>query len=146
MPAIIREMAEAGIAASVGPMAAIAGTIARRVTEDLLSYSEEIIVENGGDIYIAGKRDRKVAIFAGKSILSGRLAINLSPSSLPIAIATSSGTVGPSLSFGRADAAIILSSSGALADAVATATGNIVKTSDDFEKAINFAKNINNYK
>jgi len=45
--------------------------------------------------------------------------------------------VGPSKSFGRADAALVVSESGALADAAATALGNMINTSDDIEEAIN---------
>jgi len=146
MKGIVKEMAEAAVTMGVGPMASVAGAIAEWVARDLAKYSEEVIVENGGDIYLIGEKRRKVAIFAGESIISGKLAINLSPNSLPVAIATSSGTVGPSLSFGKADAVVVVSPGGALADAAATALGNIVNNPEDFEKAIAKAKNINGIK
>lgn len=142
MAPIVRDMTEAAYIAGVGPMASVAGAIAEYVARDLLPFSEELIVENGGDIFIAGKKDRKVGIFAGSSPLSGKIAIDLSGTSLPAAIATSSGTVGPSLSFGKADAVVVLSPSGSMSDAAATAIGNIVAGPEDFHRAIEFTENI----
>ncbi|HPZ10713.1 MAG TPA: UPF0280 family protein [Candidatus Eremiobacteraeota bacterium] len=142
MSPVVRDMTETSSLAGVGPMAAVAGAIAERVARDLLPFSEEVIVENGGDLYLAGKKMRKIGIFAGESSLSGRLAIALTGEELPLAVATSSGTVGPSLSFGKADAVLVLSSSGALADASATALGNLVSEPEDFEQAIEKAKEI----
>ncbi|MGZ3604978.1 MAG: UPF0280 family protein, partial [Thermodesulfobacteriota bacterium] len=55
---------------------------------------------------------------------------------------TSSGTVGPSLSFGKADAVCILSKSAALADAAATAVGNVVKEKKDIELGLEMGKEI----
>lgn len=142
MTPLIRDMTEAASIAGVGPMASVAGAIAEYVARDLLPFSEELIIENGGDIFITGKKDRKVGIFAGSSPMSGRIAIDLEGSSLPVAVATSSGTVGPSLSFGKADAVVVLSPSGSMADAAATAIGNIVSEPGDFDRAIEFAENI----
>ena len=53
-PEIVRAMAAAGLAAGVGPMAAVAGAVAERVARALSAYSAEVIVENGGDLYIVG--------------------------------------------------------------------------------------------
>ena len=55
---------------------------------------------------------------------------------MPLGIGTSSGTVGPSLSFGRADAACVLADTGALADAAATAVANRVRAPRDIEHAL----------
>lgn len=57
-------------------------------------------------------------------------------------IGTSSATLGHSLSLGMADAIVVLSPSTALADAAATALGNIVKTADDISEAIEKARSI----
>lgn len=142
MASIVKDMTEESLKTGIGPMSAVAGAISEYVAKELSLYSEEVIVENGGDIYITGKKDRKIGVFAGESSLSGKIAINISSSSLPLAIATSSGTIGPSLSFGRADAVVITSSSGSLADTTATKAGNIVKSPKDFDRAVEFAKNI----
>jgi ApbE superfamily uncharacterized protein (UPF0280 family) len=123
-------------------MAAVAGAVSELVGFELLNYSDEIIVENGGDIFIKTNSKRKVGIYAGKSPLSEKIAIEIAPERTPIGICTSSGTVGHSLSFGKADAAVILAKDTFLCDAVATATGNRVKASGDIESAIEFAAGI----
>jgi len=141
-PKIAGVMAEAAFAANVGPMAAVAGAIAEAVGGALAVFCREVIVENGGDIYMKSNSARRVGIFAGESALSGRVAIEIAPEQTPLGICTSSGKVGPSLSFGKTDAVVILSKSAALADAVATACGNIVQSADDLEKALDFAAKI----
>lgn len=141
-PQIIQHMCNAAEKAGVGPMAAVAGAISELTGLDLLRYSDEVIVENGGDIFMSFKSTRRVGIYAGNSPLSNKLALELTPDKSPLGICTSSGTVGHSLSFGNADAALIISKDTFLADAVATATGNIVKSADDIEKALDFAAGI----
>jgi hypothetical protein len=139
---IVKKMCVAAKKAGVGPMAAVAGAISESVGIGLLDYSDEVIVENGGDIFIKTVVPRKVGIYAGTSPLSEKIAFNIMPEETPVGICTSSGTVGHSLSFGKADAAAIISKDTFLADAVATAAGNIVKSSDDIEKALEFASGI----
>lgn len=139
-PKIVREMAWASQRAGVGPMAAVAGAIAEYVGRELLEFSKEVIVENGGDIFMDVKKKRVVAIYAGDSPFSGKIGLEIRPSMTPIGICTSSGKVGHSLSFGRADAVTILAKSSAFADAVATAVGNEVKSSGDIEKALRIAE------
>jgi ApbE superfamily uncharacterized protein (UPF0280 family) len=132
---IVREMALAGIRVGVGPMAAVAGAISERVARDLSSGTESIIVENGGDLYLIGRGERKVGIWAGDSPLSNRIGVRVYPGN-GLAVCTSSGTVGPSLSLGGADAATVISESGALADAAATELGNLIRTQEDMEDAL----------
>ena len=142
-PRIVRAMADAGKKASVGPMAAVAGAMAEFVGRDLLAYTDEVIVENGGDIFIKTKVKRILGIYAGEdSPFSGKLALEISPSEEGTGVCTSSGTVSHSLSFGKADAALILSGDTALADAAATAMGNAVKNKDCIEKGIDLARSI----
>ncbi len=139
-PAIVREMARVSQLAGVGPMAAVAGAIAEAVGRDLLAFSPEIIVENGGDIFLKISKKRLVGIYAGQSAFTKKIALEITPGETPLGIGTSSGTVGHSLSLGSADAVIALSSSAALADAAATALGNIVKVADDIPEAIERAQ------
>jgi len=141
-PSIIREMTAAAAVAGVGPFAAVAGAIAEQVGKDLLDYSSQIIIENGGDIFLKSSKKRTVGIYAGSSPLSNRLALEIEADETPLGICTSSGTVGHSLSFGKADAVVILSKSTAIADAVATAVGNLIQTIADIQKGLNFAKKI----
>ncbi len=141
-PEIVREMIRTTQLAQVGPMAAVAGAMAEFVSKDLLPISKEVIVENGGDIYLATSRERTIGIFAGNSPLSFKVGVVISPKDSPLGVCTSSGTVGPSLSFGKADAVCILSKSGALADAAATSVGNIVKEKKDIELGLERGKEI----
>jgi ApbE superfamily uncharacterized protein (UPF0280 family) len=141
-PALVLEMARAANAAGVGPMAAVAGAIAERVGRALLPRVREVAVENGGDIFLVCRKPWTIGIFAGDSPFSNRVGIEIQPAQAPVGCCTSSGTVGPSLSFGRADAACVLASSTALADAAATAVGNAVRSPDDVGKGIEVAKSI----
>lgn len=141
VPEIILKMSDASFSAGVGPMAAVAGAIAEFVGQDLLEYCSEVIVENGGDIFMKTKQIRKVGIFAGKSAYGGNLALEIKPVTC-WGICTSSATVGPSLSFGRADAAVVICNSAILADAWATRLGNMVKSDDDIEKTLDLVKGI----
>jgi len=136
----ISSMLKAGIIADVGPMAAVAGLTSETVGKRLLEkfYVKEIVVENGGDIWTSVKEPLLVEILAGNSPLSGKLALNIPPEKTPLGICTSSGTVGHSLSFGKADAVVVCAHDAAIADAFATAAGNIVKTESDIEKALEF--------
>lgn len=140
-PPIIQSMCQAAEAAGVGPMAAVAGAIAQAIAEALEPLSPEVIVENGGDLYLITRRERLVAIVAGGSPLSGKLALRIPPGER-IAVCTSSGTYGHSLSFGRADAAVAAAADGALADAVATALGNRVRDAEDVEVAVAWARSL----
>ena len=123
-PEIIREMISVTRMFGVGPMAAVAGAIAQFVGSDLLSHAEEVIVENGGDIFVKTKRPATVSIFAGTSRLSNKLGLIIHPEEMPTGICTSSATVGHSLSLGAADAVCIVAKSASMADAAATALGN----------------------
>ena len=141
-PDIVRRMCYAAQMAGVGPMAAVAGAISEFVGRELLKFSDEIIVENGGDIFIKSQQDRVVGIYAGDSPLSNKIGLRILAKDTPVGICTSSGKIGHSLSFGKADAVMILSKDTALADAVATAVGNIVKGADDMQKGIDYARRI----
>ncbi|NLL05750.1 MAG: UPF0280 family protein [Clostridiaceae bacterium] len=141
-PCIVKRMCDAAFLAGVGPMAAVAGAVSELVGMGLLNFSEEVIVENGGDIFIKTNSKRKVGIYAGNSPLNEKIALEIFPDKTPLGICTSSGTVGHSLSFGKADAVVVLAKDTFLSDAVATATGNRVKTAQDIGDAIEFAAGI----
>jgi uncharacterized protein len=141
-PAIVKQMAAAAQQANVGPMAAVAGAIAECVGKELLTFSPEIIVENGGDIFLKINRPRIIGIYAGDSPLTGKVGLEINPQDTPLGVCTSSGTVGHSLSLGKADAAVALAGSAALADAAATAICNRVQKPDDINAAIEMGRNI----
>ena len=135
-PPLVRAMISAGEVAGVGPMAAVAGAIAARVGEALRAFTDEVIVENGGDIFMHLKHAATVSLYAGRSPLSHKVGLKIYPDRETWGVCTSSGTVGPSLSFGRADAACVLAADAALADACATALGNRVPDAADINKAL----------
>ena len=141
-PPIVRDMINAGKETSVGPMASVAGAIAEWVGRDLLKYSQEVIVENGGDIFIKTDKSVMVGIFAGSSPLSDKVGIEIDPDGEPIAVCTSSGTVGHSLSMGNSDAVTVVSRSASLADAAATAVGNLISEKTDIDKGISFTESV----
>jgi uncharacterized protein len=141
-PLIVKDMAECGEQAGVGPMAAVAGAIAQYCALDLSKYTPELIIENGGDIYIHSHSERLLGIFAGQSSLSGKIGIVIPAKETPLGVSTSSGTVGHSLSFGKADAVVILAQTATLSDAVATAIGNIVFAPPDIATGIQKAQKI----
>lgn len=141
-PPIIKNMIAAGKNAGVGPMSAVAGAVAESVGRSFLSLSDELIIENGGDIFLSTRRTLSVGIFAGYSPLSMKVGLKIKPSPKPQAICTSSGTVGHSLSHGKADAVCVLSYSCAIADAGATAIGNHIKCPDEIETAIGWGRDI----
>jgi len=140
-PQIVKDMAESARRAGVGPMASVAGAIAQFVGEELSTLSPEVIIENGGDIYLKSLRGRIIGIYAGDSPLSGKIGLEVKGKDTPLAVCTSSGTVGHSLSLGRADAVVAVSKSATLADAAATAIGNKVNQPDDIPAGITFAQN-----
>ncbi|HSA32622.1 MAG TPA: UPF0280 family protein [bacterium] len=134
-PEPIRSMAAAAQRAGVGPMAAVAGAIAETAGRALMVEfnGTEVVVENGGDIWAQVVSPLTVSVYAGSSPLSRKVGIVVPPELSPMGICTSSGTVGHSFSFGKADAAMICCRDTALADAFATAFCNRVKSADDIE-------------
>jgi uncharacterized protein len=141
-PEIAIEMSNAAKLAGTGPMAAVAGAFSEYIGKEIQKEFtvNEIVVENGGDIYLKLNHDLILSVYAGDSPLTGKIGLRIPADSTPLGICTSAGTVGPSLSFGKADAVMIASKSTALADALATAYGNIIKTEDDIPRAMELAK------
>ena len=141
-PIEAKEMAAAAEKAGIGPMSAVAGLFAREVGETFLqNFSiEEMVIENGGDIFALLKNELVLSVFAGESPLSERIGLVIPSEKSKLGICTSAGTVGPSLSFGKADAVVVICEDVLLADAFATAFGNKVKSPNDVEKVINQAE------
>ena len=132
-PPIVRQMINKTRPLGVGPMASVAGAMAQFVANGLLKITQQVIVENGGDIFLKINRSVTVSIFAGESPLSEKIGLQVPTRQMPIGICSSSGTVGHSLSTGVADAVCLLSSSAVLADGAATALGNRIKSKDQLE-------------
>lgn len=141
-PGIVVNMVKAARSAGVGPMAAIAGAIAEEVGHGLLKRTDQVIVENGGDVFIKMSSPVTVGIYAGSSPLSLQIGLRLKTDSKPQAVCTSSGTFGHSLSLGKADAVCVVADSCAMADAAATSIGNLIDSAADIESAIKAGRHI----
>lgn len=139
-PPLIQDMLRAGQDMQVGPMAAVAGTVAEAVCRRLRRFSSECIVENGGDIFICSSKERKVALLPDPENAS-MLGLKLSAGLFPLAVCSSSATIGHSLSFGRGELITVLSQNAALADAAATSLCNRLQEPKDVEKVVKIAEN-----
>jgi uncharacterized protein len=118
-------------------MAAVAGTIAQLLGKDLLRKGyKDVIIENGGDVFIKSRRNRSIGIYAGKRQLWNRVALAIKPGKTPLGICASSGTIGHSLSFGSAEGVVIVAKNASVADAAATAVANKVNSLSDLPQAI----------
>jgi ApbE superfamily uncharacterized protein (UPF0280 family) len=133
-PEIVKQMISTTAVFGIGPMAAVAGVVAKFAVEAMIEDGAAYaIIDNGGDISLLNDEPVLVGIYAGQSAIHD-LAFEIPPRSKPLGIATSSGTVGPSISFGIADAATVISQDPALADAAATSLGNAVQAEGPLEE------------
>jgi len=141
-PEIAVEMSKAANVAGTGPMAAVAGAFSEYIGKAIQKeFSiDEIVVENGGDIYLKLKNDLVLSVYAGQSALTGKIGLEIPAFNTPLGVCTSAGTVGPSVSFGKADAVVIASKNCALADALATAFGNKVKKAEDIPVTLDLVR------
>jgi uncharacterized protein len=141
-PLLAKEMAVASRTAGIGPMASVAGLLARETAEAIRqNFSvQELVIENGGDIYALLKSELVLSVYAGRSPLSEKIGLVIPPGQSEMGICTSSATVGPSLSLGNADAVAVVCNDVLLADVFATAICNRVKHPDDIEGALAYSE------
>ncbi len=133
-PLVVELMHDASVKANVGPMAAVAGVLADLAVQDMRETGCEVaVVENGGEVAAVSNQPIHIALLAGDSPLSKRIGFRLER--FPMGVATSSGVFSHALSFGEAEAVTVFAENAGLADAVCTATGNLVK-GDDCREAI----------
>jgi ApbE superfamily uncharacterized protein (UPF0280 family) len=136
-PEVAQNMARAAKLAGVGPMAAVAGAMAQLAGQVALEAgAREVIVDNGGDIYVFAVEPVIIGLKTGTAEVAEKLAFSLKPDDTPISICSSSGKMGHSMSLGECDLATVVAKDAALADAAATAAANLVKTVDDIDPAL----------
>jgi uncharacterized protein len=137
-PLIVKMMAESAEIAGVGPMAAVAGTLSQLTLNFLLNQDARyVIVDNGGDIALKTYKDVIMGLYAGESSLSGRIGFKIKSRKTPIGICTSSGTVGHSISFGKADSVTVFAHSASVADALSTSIANHATGNREVEQVEN---------
>ena len=148
-PLIVKKMLRSGLIANTGPMAAVAGAVAQFSMNYLLNKdSKYVIVDNGGDISLKTNKDVVIGLYAGSSSLSGKIGFKISSRKTPMGICTSSGTVGHSISFGRADSVTVFADEASVADALATSIANEAQGNldhDAVESCISYAENLREY-
>ena len=136
-PDVAVRMARAAETVGVGPMAAVAGTMAQLAVEAALDDgADEAVVENGGDMFLVCHRPVVIGLYPGPGPLEDRLALRIAPESTPLAVCSSSGTMGHSMSLGSCDLATVAAPDAALADAAATRAANGVRTPDDIDRVL----------
>lgn len=139
-PSFLKEIFLYSEKTGLGPLAGIAGFFSKEIAEFIKDKfnPENLIIENGGDIYLKRKEESKILIYAGNSPLSMRIGFKIPEGEY--GIATSSKTVGHSISFGNADAVTVISKDPIISDFYATYFGNIVKDEEDIERALKIAR------
>jgi hypothetical protein len=137
-PEAARRMAAASELTGLGPMAAVAGTLAQMGAEAAMAAGcHEAIVENGGDIFIHSDREVTIGLYAGNNAIGNQLAFRIDPCDLPLSLCSSSSTMGHSLSFGQCDLATVVAKDGALADAAVTLVCNLISSDRDLTAVLN---------
>jgi len=141
---IIRLMLSASTLASVGPMAAVAGAFCEMLGKEIMKefLPDELVIENGGDIYLNVKNQILVQFFAGQNKNFSNLALCIPGKSGNLGICTSSGMFGHSFSYGKADSVTVVSESPAIADAYATSLCNKINVKTDVPHVLSLAKQI----
>ncbi|MFP4496858.1 MAG: UPF0280 family protein [Vulcanimicrobiota bacterium] len=141
-PLLIQNMALAARTYNVGPMAAVAGSIAQSLGDSFKSQCNKLIIENGGDIFIKTREPVTFSVYAGPvSPFTGKLKFRFPPQPDGMGICTSSAKIGHSLSFGNADALVAIASTADVADAAATSLANKIKNKEDITRIIEEEKN-----
>ncbi len=127
---------------NIGPMSTVAGIIAEYAVKAMVSKgAKHAIVDNGGDLALFSDRTITIGIYTGNQS-TGKLAFRISPKNKILGLCTSSGKIGHSLSFGNTDAVIVISNNISIADAAATALGNLVNKGGDIKDAFKILKGI----
>lgn len=138
-PATIRQLAAAGEKAGVGPMAAVGGLLSETVGRELLENFSlgELVVENGGKLFVKLQNPLVLSIFAGESPLSGMGGMEILPEQTPLGIGTFTQADRSPMEYGKADAVMIACKEAALSDALTTGFANRIKKPADVENVLN---------
>jgi len=147
-PQIVKDMLVVSKETNIGPFSSVAGAIAKYVGRDLLNYTDELIIENGGDIFLKINEDKKVGVYLGErfsyQLKDNFLILKIKKRDQPFGIASSSAYIGESLNFGKADLLTVIAKDSIIADGFATALSNLIKEKKDIEKVVSIAKKNSN--
>jgi len=143
VPPIVKRMVESSQITKIGPFASVAGAIALYVGEAILEFCEEVVVENGGDIFLKINAPKLLGVYLGDGFSPKHLTLKLKNKDHAFGIASSSSVIGPSLNFGKANLLTVVCQDAILADGFATALSNKIKNSQDAEALIQEVKKLN---
>ncbi len=141
-PPIVKDMAFSSAKAGVGPFSAVAGAISWYVGRELLENSSEVIIENGGDLFLKINEDKKIGLYLGEKFSPSFITIKLKKKEKPFGVASSSSCIGHSLNFGNADLVTVIATDSILADSFATSFSNRLKKEKDIQKIIKEVKRL----
>jgi hypothetical protein len=140
-PPIIRDMIKCSSVTGIGPFSSVAGAIAFYVGKELLNFSSEVIVENGGDIFLKINEDKKIGLYLGENFPKKYLTLKIKKRNSPFGIASSSSYLGHSLNFGKVDLLTVIAKNSIIADGFATSLSNRIKKEEDVREVLEFVKN-----
>lgn len=124
---LIQRMCQASVIAGVGPMAGVAGAVAVFAVESMVEEGAGFaIVENGGDIALKIDRDITVGVYQDDERFRD-IAFRIPKREGIFGICSSSAKIGPSVSLGKTNISTVFSDDVILADACATALGNLIR-------------------
>ena len=139
-PPIIKEMIESSKVTGIGPFSAVAGAVAQYVGGELLNHCRELIIENGGDIFLKINEDKIIGVYLGQEFKINNLNLKVKKRSQAFGVASSSSSLGHSLNFGKADLVSVVAKNIIIADGFATAISNRIKKLEDVDKILAEAK------
>jgi len=139
-PPIVKDMFEASKLAGIGPFSSVAGAVALYTGKSLLKFCNQIMVENGGDIFLKINKDKKIGLYLGENFHPQIITIKIKKRDYPFGICSSSSTIGPSLNFGRADLLSVIGKDAIISDVFATAYSNKIRKEKDINEVINEAR------
>ena len=139
-PAIIKTMLSAGKKAGIGPFSAVAGAVALYIGKELFKPKEELVIENGGDVFLATANPKRVLLQLGRASKIKQVEIVIPPRKENFGMGSSSAKIGHSLNFGSADLVTVIAKNSAYADSFATAFSNQIKNKKDLEEISAFAR------
>lgn len=122
---VIEKMCQASMKSNVGPMASVAGAIAEYAVNAVIEEgSTFIIIDNGGDIALHTDKEVTIGLNCSDNRLN-KIGLRIKPCDGVLGVCTSSGKIGPSISFGNSELSTVISENVVLADALATHLGNL---------------------
>ena len=139
---LIRSMCKASTCACVGPMASVAGAVLSHTLETVIdTRTGNIIIDNGGDIAFISTKTVYISMNSNNPYIDD-IVFEILPHPGIYSVCSSSGHMGHSISLGNSDISTVFSMDPILADACATALGNLIQSQEDLASATELISSI----